>query len=217
MTGTPLVTLLPTLPCLRNLALEACHLDPSFYIHAAPSLTRLKSLKLTHPGPRHPTLPTFFPALETLLQHTSQLKAFTLYYSGASTGGRRDWPTVSYKFIQNLTESVGKNLRKFEVSGVLIDVDAVQVLLDGSRGIKDLVLHLGETFDLVSFAPLSRFGIQLRGRVLQPHLITCFHPLSELRTLHILSQRSDVTPDDVLELAEQYVSSDALHQHNNCD
>jgi len=150
LTGTPLLTLLPTLPHLENLALEACSLDPSFYILAAPSLTQLKSLKLTHPGLRHPTLPTFFPALETLLRHTTRLSAFTLYYSGASTGGRRDWPTVSNDFIQNLTESVGSNLRKFEVSGVLIDVDAVQVLLDGSRGIKDLVLHLGETFDLVS-------------------------------------------------------------------
>ena len=43
------------------------------------------------------------------------------------------------------------------MSGVLIDVDAVQALLDGSRGIKDLVLHLGETFDLVSFALFSQF------------------------------------------------------------
>ncbi|GAA5900207.1 F-box protein [Sporobolomyces salmoneus] len=188
LTGAPLLNLLPHLPHLANLALEACNLDPSFYTLAAPSLSQLKSLKLTHPGPLHPTLNRFFPSLETLLQHTRQLTAFTLYYSGASTGGIREWPTVSQDFVQSLTESVGKNLRKFELSGVLIDVDAVEVLTNGSRAIKDFVLHLGEQFDLA-------------------HLTACFAPLVEMRTLHILSQRADVTPDDVLGLAEQCSST----------
>ncbi|GAA5931717.1 uncharacterized protein JCM15063_001549 [Sporobolomyces koalae] len=183
LTGTPLLALLPSLPRLKNLALEACNLDPSFYRLAAPSLTRLDSLKITHPGPNHPTLPDFFPALETLLEQT-RLRAFTLYYSGASAGGRREWPTVSPGFIENLTRSIGASLRKFELSGVLIDLDSVETLARGSRGIRDLVLHLGETFDLA-------------------HLNACFATLTELRSLHVLSQRADVTPDNVLELAQQ--------------
>jgi hypothetical protein len=156
LTGSPLLSLLPNLPHLENLALEACNLDPSFYTLAAPSLVQLKSLKLTHPGPRHPTLPTFFPSLQVLLQHTRRLTAFTLYYSGASTGGRREWPTVSMGFVQSLTDNVGRTLKKFEVSGVLIEVESVETLTNGSRGIKDLVLHLGESFDLVSFPLVLR-------------------------------------------------------------
>ena len=149
LTGQPILSLLPNLQHLQNLALEACNLDPTFYTLAGESLSQLKSLKLTHPGPRHPSLPEFFPALETLLQHTRHLNAFTLYYSGASTGGRREWPAVSTTFVSSLTESIGMNLRKFELSGVLIDVDSVEILSNGSRRIRDLVLHLGEQFDLV--------------------------------------------------------------------
>ncbi|GAA5835182.1 hypothetical protein JCM3766R1_006894 [Sporobolomyces carnicolor] len=184
LSGKPLLALLPRLPCLRNLALEACNIDPDFFSLIAPSLTSLSSLKLTHPGPRHPTRPRFFPALETLLQHTRHLTAFTLYYSGVSTGGRREWPSVPQEFVQSLTDSVGPRLRKFELSGVLVEVDAVQVLTNGSKGLKDLVLHLGENFSLA-------------------HLTACFAPLSQMRTLHVLSQRADVTPDDVLDLAKE--------------
>ncbi|GAA5998203.1 hypothetical protein JCM5350_002920, partial [Sporobolomyces pararoseus] len=188
LSGKPLLVLLPYLQHLQNLALEACNLDPTFYTLAGPSISQLKSLKLTHPGPRHPSLPDFFPALETLLQHTRQLSAFTLYYSGASTGGRREWPAVSTKFVSSLTESIGTNLRKFELSGVLIDIDSVEILTNGSRRIRDLVLHLGEQFDLA-------------------HLTACFAPLTDLRSLHILCQRADVTPDDVLGLAKKCSST----------
>ncbi|GAA5870397.1 hypothetical protein JCM1840_004713 [Sporobolomyces johnsonii] len=184
LTGAPLLTLLPHLPHLRNLALEACNLDPSFYSAAAPFLTRLESLKLTHPGPRHPTLPAFFPALESLLEQTKKLRAFTLYHSGASATGRREWPIVPGDFVEKLAAVVGDKLRKFEVSGVLIQVEAVEVLTNGATVIRDLVLHLGHEFDL-------------------PRLTASFAPLSSLRTLHLLSQRADVSPDDVLTLAEQ--------------
>ncbi|BGP14038.1 hypothetical protein JCM10213v2_001976 [Rhodosporidiobolus nylandii] len=184
LTGEPLLTLLRDVPHLRNLALEACNIDPSFFVLAAPSLAQLNSLKLTHPGPRHPTLPAFFPALEALLSQTPNLTAFTLYHSGASSTGRRNWATVPEHFVRHLTVAVGRKLRKFEISGVLISVDAVEVLASGSRELRNLVLHLGHEFDL-------------------PHLTASFAPLSSLRTLHLLSQRADVSPDDVLGLAEQ--------------
>ncbi|GAA6001163.1 hypothetical protein JCM10207_007439 [Rhodosporidiobolus poonsookiae] len=184
LTGDPLLELLPHLPHLRNLALEACNLDAFFFTLAAPSLTHLLSLKLTHPGPRHPTLPAFFPALETLLAQTSSLTAFTLYHSGAASTGRREWPVLPEAFVQHVAATVGPRLRKFEVSGVLVSVEAVEALTSTGTELRNLVLHLGHDFDL-------------------PRLIAAFAPLSSLRTLHLLSQRADVYPDDVLSLAEQ--------------
>ncbi|GAA5876525.1 hypothetical protein JCM8547_009415 [Rhodosporidiobolus lusitaniae] len=184
LSGASLLPLLPELPHLRNLALEACNLDPSFFTLAASSLTRLHSLKLTHPGPRHPTLPAFFPALENLLEQMKELTAFTLYHSGASSTGRREWPVLPESFVEHLSETVGPRLRKFEVSGVLMSVDGVEMLTGGARGLRNFVLHLGQEFDL-------------------PRLTAAFAPLSSLRTLHILSQRSDISPHDVLGLAEQ--------------
>ncbi|GEM11676.1 F-box domain, cyclin-like domain containing protein [Rhodotorula toruloides] len=184
LTGAPLLDLLPTLHHLRHLALEACNLHPSFFASAAPSLIQLRSIKLTHPGPRHTMLPAFFPALETLLHSTTNLTAFTLYYSGASSTGQREWPTLPLDFIASLAASVGPNLRKFEVSGVLIAVEAVEVLAQSATELRNLVLHLGQDFDL-------------------PRLTASFAPLSCLRTLHLLSQRTSVTADDVLTLAER--------------
>ncbi|KPV76065.1 uncharacterized protein RHOBADRAFT_53059 [Rhodotorula graminis WP1] len=185
LTGAPLVSLLPTLPHLRHLALEACALDPStFFPAAAPNLAALESLKLTHPGPRHPTLATFLPALESLLDHTHALTALTLYHSGASATGRREWPVLPLAFAQHVAATVGPRLRKFEVSGVLVGVEAIEALTERARSLKNLVLHLGQDFDL-------------------PRLTASFAHLASLRTLHLLSQRADISPDDVLSLAEQ--------------
>ncbi|GAA6048940.1 hypothetical protein JCM3770_007129 [Rhodotorula araucariae] len=184
LTGAPLLDILPTLPHLRHLALEACALDPPFFRQAAPHLGQLRSLKLTHPGPRHPSLPAFFPALEALLDHTRALTAFTLYHSGASATGTREWPVLPHDFVQHVAGVVGARLRKFEVSGVLVGVETVERLTSEASELRNLVLHLGHDFDL-------------------PRLTAAFAPLATLRTLHLLSQRSDVTADDVLALAEQ--------------
>ncbi|BGP38149.1 hypothetical protein JCM10449v2_002076 [Rhodotorula kratochvilovae] len=184
LTGAPLLAILPTLPRLRHLALEACALDPSFFPLAAPHLSQLRSLKLTHPGPRHPSLAAFFPALEALLDCTEALTAFTLYHSGASATGSREWPVLPTEFVQHIAGTVGRRLRKFEVSGVLVGVEAVECLASEARELRNLVLHLGQEFDLA-------------------RLTAAFAPLASLRTLHLLSQRSDVSPDDVLTLATQ--------------
>ncbi|GAA5906189.1 hypothetical protein JCM8208_000658 [Rhodotorula glutinis] len=185
LTGAPLVALLPTLPHLRHLALEACALDPSsFFLAAAPHFAALESLKLTHPGPRHPSTAAFLPALEALLDHTHALTALTLYHSGASATGLREWPVLPLAFVQHVAATVGARLRKFEVSGVLVSVEAVEALTERARELRNVVLHLGQEFDL-------------------PRLTASFAPLASLRTLHLLSQRADVSPDDVLSLAEQ--------------
>ena len=212
LTGAPLVALLPTRPHLRQRAREACALDPpSFFPAAAPHLAALESLKLTHPGPRHPSLAAFFPALEALLDHTRALTALTLYHSGASATGRREWPVVPLGFVQHVAATVGARLRKFEVSGVLVGVEAVEALLDGARGLSNLVLHLGHDFDLVRPRSLP-LSLSCKGDAEaddlscpQPRLTASFAPLASLRTLHLLSQRADISPDDVLSLAEQCV------------
>lgn len=150
LTGDPLLELLPTLPHLRHLALEACNLDPSFYQRLADSPPRLQSLKLTHPGPRHATLPAFFPALEKLLAALPDLKAFTLYHSGASSDGRREWPVLPVDFLNQFAAANGSEIRKFEVSGILTSVEGIEILTRGSPRLRNLVLHLGSEFDLVS-------------------------------------------------------------------
>ncbi|TKA55022.1 hypothetical protein B0A53_02495 [Rhodotorula sp. CCFEE 5036] len=184
LTGEPLLELLPKLPHLRHLALEACNLDPSFYDQIADSLSHLQSLKLTHPGPRHPALPAFFPALEKLLDGLPNLTAFTLYHSGAASDGRREWPVLPVEFLHHFAATSGPRIRKFEVSGILTSVEGVEILSNGSPRLRNLVLHLSADFDL-------------------DRLTRAFAPLNELRTIHLLSQRASVTPDAILTLAEQ--------------
>ncbi|BGP54081.1 hypothetical protein JCM8202v2_001653 [Rhodotorula sphaerocarpa] len=168
----------------HHLALEACQLEPTFYTQAALFLRQLRSIKLTHPGPRHPALSAFFPAVESLLADLPHLSAFTLYYSGAATDGRRDWPTLPDDFVRNVTASNGARLRKFEVSGILTSVTAIETLAAGARELRNLVLHLGDDFDLA-------------------RLMSAFAPLPHLRTLHLLSQRATVSVDAVQTMAER--------------
>lgn len=151
LTNAHLLRLLPSLPKLRHLALEATGISPSFYTLAAPHLSSLLSLKITHPGPRHPLLAEFLPSVAHLLRHTPQLHSFTLYHSGSSTGaqGVREWPVVGSEFIEDLVASVGGGLRKFECSGVLMRISTLVALTDGARQLRDLVAHLGHELELV--------------------------------------------------------------------
>lgn len=151
LTGAPLVGLLPSLPFLRHLSLEATAIHPSSFPSFAPHLTSLLSLKLTHPGPHHPALLTFFPSLAELLRETKQLEAFTLYHSGAAGTGTREWPVVDSSFVHELVESVGAGLRKIEMSNVLIRVADVEALAWGAPNLRDLVIHLGADLDAVSW------------------------------------------------------------------
>ena len=147
LTGAPLLRLLPTLH-LQHLALEATNINPSFYLNAAPFLSHLVSLKVTHPGPRHSTLSAFFPAIASLLRHTLRLEAFTVYHSGtAGMSGIREWPVCDVGFVQELSLTVGSRLRKFECSGVLMRMGAVEAL--ACPELRDLVIHVGHDLDLV--------------------------------------------------------------------
>lgn len=220
LSGSPLLDLLPSLPHLRHLALEACALDSStFFPHAAPHLSSLESLKLTHPGPRHPSHAAFLPALETLLDHTHALTSLTLYHSGASATGSREWPSLPADFVRHVASVRGARLRKFEVSGVLVGLEAVEALTERARGLRNVVLHLGYEFDLVRRSSLLSLPFPPRNAAAgceqadlqsllppQSRLTAAFAPLASLRTLHLLSQRADISPDDVLSLAEQCVA-----------
>lgn len=147
LTGAPLLRLLPTVH-LQHLALEATNIDPSFYASAAPCLATLVSLKVTHPGPRHATLAAFFPALTQLLRGTPKLASFTVYHSGtAGMSGIREWPVADVGFVQELSARVGVHLRKFECSGVLLRMGAVEAL--NCPEMRDLVIHIGHDLELV--------------------------------------------------------------------
>lgn len=149
LTGAPLLGLLPSLPSLRHLSLEATAIHPSAFPSLAPHLTSLVSLKLTHPGPHHPALSTFFPALAQLLRETKRLEAFTLYHSGTAGTGTREWPVVDSAFVHELVESVGAGLRKVEMSNVLTRVADVEALAWGAPNLRDLVVHIGANLDAV--------------------------------------------------------------------
>ncbi|KAL8278739.1 hypothetical protein RQP46_008808 [Phenoliferia psychrophenolica] len=157
LTGAPLLHLLPTLH-LQHLALEATNIHPSFYISAAPFLSHLISLKVTHPGPRHSSLAEFFPAVCDLLRGTPQLLSFTVYHSGtAGMSGIREWPVADASVIQELSAAVGSRLRKFECSGVLMRMGAVEAL--NCPELRDLVVHIGHDLDLVGLVETLSFGL----------------------------------------------------------
>ncbi|SGY40918.1 BQ5605_C003g02443 [Microbotryum silenes-dioicae] len=181
LTGATLLPLLATLPFLEHLALEATSIPPSFYIEAAPLLTHLRSLKLTHPGPKHPTSTQFSPSLCHLLQYLPDLRSFTLYHSGTSASGGWIWPIVEPSLMDAIVKK--KRLEKFECSGVLMEVEEVERLCM-VQGLKDMVIHLG-------------WEIRL------PRVTNAISHLPRLKTLHILAQ----TPEITMEKIEAIVAS----------
>lgn len=156
ITRGPLLHLLAALPSLRHLCLEACtSISPDFFSQAGPHLPGLCSLKVTHPGPRHPLLDDFYPALLDLINHTGSLHSLTLYHSGHTASpddpGVTQWPFVTQAFMRGVAEQMGSRLRKFECSGVLMSLDGLgELVLGKSRDLKTLVIHLGWNIDLVS-------------------------------------------------------------------
>lgn len=151
LSGEPLLALLPTLPALRHLAIEATNVQPDYLRRFAPYLTSLVSLKLTHPGPEAPSATVFFPALSDLLRSTTNLQSFTLYHSGAGSTGSRIWPLVQPDFVEDVVETIGPKLRKFEVSNVLMLTHSAELLAYRALGLRDLVVHLAH--DLTSVRP----------------------------------------------------------------
>lgn len=208
LTGEPLVALLPKLPRLRHLALEATNVQSESFLLFAPHLANLKSLKLTHPGPHAASLSTFFPALATLLRSTTQLESFTLYHSGAASTGSRTWAVVDHSFIEDLVASVGPRLRKFECSNVLVHLSSAETLISGMPMLRDLVLHFGYDLTVVRVAHASSISLLLLmsrcvGQTTLERVTTVVAQLEHLRTLHILCQLSDISNDDILTLAER--------------
>lgn len=148
LTHAPLLELFKVLPRLQHLALESNGINPNSYSLFAPHLINLISLKLTHPGPKHSSLFQFYPSLTELILSTKKLESFTLYHSG-SHGEIEEWPQIEESFVESLVEVVGMRLRKFECSGVLLSIGTVEKLVQGARGLKELVIHLGEEMVMV--------------------------------------------------------------------
>lgn len=173
------------LPGLKEFALEASGVTAAFYREAGPGLSGVRSLKFTHPGPRHSA--EFQPALVELLAGTARLEAFTLYHSGVSSTATREWVTLDSDgatFIRALVAHTGPRLRKLELSNVLITVDSVEVIALGMPHLRDLVVHVGGSLDLA-------------------RLSAAVAALPQLRTLHILSLLAEHDVDAFLALAKQ--------------
>ncbi|KAM0754116.1 Proteophosphoglycan ppg4 [Meredithblackwellia eburnea MCA 4105] len=182
LSGAPILRLLPNLPQLQHLALEADNIAPSFYADFSRHLYRLLSLKVTHPGPRHAWADGFFPSLLTLLRGTPLLEAFTIYHSGAAGTGVREWAVVDDGFTRELSHVVGARLRKFECSGILMRPASIDEL--DCPLVRDLVIHLGYTIDL-------------------DRLRNTLATFRRLRTCHVMCQRTDIKPEDVRSLASR--------------
>ncbi|KAK4058913.1 hypothetical protein OIO90_000359 [Microbotryomycetes sp. JL221] len=188
LSGAPVLELLPKLPRLEHLALEATNVDPRSLAQFAPCLRSILSLKLTHPGPAHPCESSFFDGLSTIFAQANKLEAFTIYHSGAGSTGSRHWPVLPLSFVEALTSSgVAARLVKFECSNILVPLDSIDMLCPTLVRVKDLVIHV----------PYNA------GPVLIDHLAVALSRLCQLKTLHILSQYPDVEFDRIVWLASQ--------------
>ncbi|KAM0792257.1 hypothetical protein ACM66B_004951 [Microbotryomycetes sp. NB124-2] len=187
LSGAPVLSLLPTLPSLQHLALEATNISAQYLTQFAPHLADILSLKLTHPGPGHAQELDFFAALATIFAHSRRLNAVTLYHSGSSGTQLRIWPILPQAFVEALASSVGSSLVKFEVSNILVPLDRLVQLCSILVNVRDLVVH----------APFEA------GPLLIEHVAVPLSQLCHLKTLHILSQYADITTDQVAWLASQ--------------
>jgi len=121
-----------------------------------------------------------------LVQETRHLRALTIYHSGATgSNGLREWPVVDASFLDSCSTAVGSRLHKLEISGILMSISSVRRLTEGFPELRDLVLHLG----------YARFDPVELGAALAL--------LTDLRTLHIQCQRTDVTLNDAMFIANQ--------------
>lgn len=189
LTGAPLLALLPNLPHIQHLSLEATNIHPSSFPSFAPHLQGLISLKLTHPGPHSTALPYFFPALAHLLKSTSRLEAFTLYHSGVAGTGTREWPVVESSFVEELVGSVGGRLQKFEVSNVLMRLGDVEAIAMGAVNLRDFVVHVGHDLNSVSRLSFVSSSALTLSRC-RPHWSASESPLHPCETSrHFTSSR----------------------------
>lgn len=139
-------------PTLRHLSLESVA-TPDFWIRCT-SLAKLKSLRLTHPASFHRLLSQFDAALARALENIEALDSFTIYHSGSNSDPASPqavdvWPTINSEAINVLVEGHAATLRKFECSGVLIELEDIERLSD-CRELRNLVVHLGVDLEEVS-------------------------------------------------------------------
>lgn len=162
---------------LQHLALENCGQSTSFFATAATALRNLRSLKTTHPGLRAAQVDRLYPAIVRLATQATQLDTFTISATGhvVLQGGKKEFPVLEWQFILPMVQLC--NFKRFEVNGLLMGFETVDALCAGAPNLQDLVLHV--------FQPdLDRLSAAL-------------HQLRNLRTLHLLSQRS-ISEDEVL-------------------
>ena len=185
LTDEPLVALIKKLPRLSSLALEACSsISTGFFETAAPYLPNLQLFRTTYPSSRTLQPSTFFGALLAMIRRCEKLHSLSLYHSGhyIHQGGSIEFPVLSSQFVAGLVQVRGQQLRKLEVHGILVSLDALELACVPSSPIQHLVLHLWSK------------GLPRWKRALAN--LRC------LETLHIMLQQVDVTVTDLQELVE---------------
>lgn len=139
-------------PQLRHLALEAVSISPGFYSEAAPYLSRLESLRTSHPGRKSQATDAYYAgllALVTAAQGT--LRSFTHYLSGDTERGRH--PEVPHAFLAHLVQSCKETLVKLEISGLSMQPISVRDICLTAKKLEHLVLPV-DMRDLVRGLPL---------------------------------------------------------------
>lgn len=184
---------------LEHLAIEASGTSPGFIGEAATHLPRLRSLKLTHPGPRHPKMDDLYPALSTAVLALPRLDSLVHYASGSNfVNGRREWPVLAPMLIEACARRTLQPgfvpIRRFEVQGVLASLDLVDALVQAMPMLRDLVIHVWERDPVRLRAARATLTAQYRlGNILSQ--------CRELRTLHVMAQRD--FSDQLLDIAER--------------
>lgn len=134
---------------LKHLSLENVSISSSFYADAAPYLPKLESLRTSHPGRKSPHQQQYYESLGTLVQACPAFTSFTHYLSGDTERGMH--PLVPDSFVKILLDSCCNRLKKFEINGLSLSLDAIRDICFRARGLKQLVIPIGND-DTVSFS-----------------------------------------------------------------
>lgn len=126
---------------LTHLSLENVSVSSSFFRDAAPHLSKLESLRTSHPGRKSPHQQQYYESLGTLVQACPAFKSFTHYLSGDAERGMH--PVVPPTFIKIMLDSCGDSLRKFEINGLSLFFESIRDICFRARGLHQLVVPIG--------------------------------------------------------------------------
>lgn len=139
-------------PSLRHLSLES--VATAEFWSRCPPLVKLKSLRLTHPSSFHRQLAQFHVSLAHALTQIEVLEEFTIYHSGSNSDPAFPqavdvWAIIDSGVVNVLVNMHAATLRKFECSGVLLELHDIDSLSRCGE-MRNLVVHLDVDLEEVS-------------------------------------------------------------------